>query len=397
MRGIVLCLIGCLCMPGSHFRAQSSNGALIEQLFQEGEKALVQGRYDEAARAYEQLRQMDPKTAEIHGRLGLIYFQQRKFAEAVPALRQALKLKPSLPNTDSLLAMSLAELGRLTEALPGLQNGFRRSSDSALKRQLGLQLQRAYTGLQRDREAVEVALELTRLYPEDPEVLYHSGRIYGNYAYLAMRRLSQIAPDSVWLRQAAGDNYESQGRYELAIREYRAVLALDARRPGIHFRLGRVFLARSTHPDSQAEAMKEFEQELQIDPTNANAAYELAEIHRKSGNLDHARRLFETALSYYPEFEEALIGLGRVLIAQGKPERALPLLGQATSLNPSNEVTHYQLAQAHKALGHAAQQQKALAEFRRLRSQKAGSTKPERNVFLLSEATKQQLDQEATP
>jgi hypothetical protein len=41
----------------------------------------------------------------------------------------------------------------------------------------GLQLQRAYTGLRQDDKAVEVALELTRAFPKDPEVLYHAGRL----------------------------------------------------------------------------------------------------------------------------------------------------------------------------------------------------------------------------
>src|SRR5918911_981458 len=53
-----------------------------------------------------------PATAEVHARLGLIYFQERKFAEAIAALREAIRLKPGLPKLDTLLAMSLSELGR---------------------------------------------------------------------------------------------------------------------------------------------------------------------------------------------------------------------------------------------------------------------------------------------
>jgi tetratricopeptide (TPR) repeat protein len=87
--------------------AAATLGAQAERYFEEGEKALAEKRYDEAAKAYEKLRQLDPGTAEVHARLGLIYFQQGRFTLAVPALRQALKLKPKLANTDVLLAMSL--------------------------------------------------------------------------------------------------------------------------------------------------------------------------------------------------------------------------------------------------------------------------------------------------
>src|SRR5438094_8976173 len=178
--------------------------------------------------------------AEVHANLGAIYFQERKFDKAVPALRQAINLNPRLVKSVTLLAISLSELGRYSEALPGLEKGFHASSDSAVKRMCGLQLERTYTGMQRHDKAMEVAIELNRLYPEDPEVLYHTGRLFGDVAYQTMRKLSWVAPDSVWLHQAAGEAHESQGHYDLASGEYRKVLSMDPRRPGIHFRLGRV-------------------------------------------------------------------------------------------------------------------------------------------------------------
>ena len=391
---MLLKLVIFLCLSAPCVLAQQPNTDLMQRYAQEGERALAEHRYDDAAKAYEKLRDLAPKTAEIHARLGLIYYQQKNFTQAVPALRQALKLKPTLANLDVLLAMSLSELGHYEEALPGLQKGYKQSADPALKRSSGLQLQRAYTGLQQDSKAVEVALELTRLYPNDPEVLYYAGRLFANYAYLTTVKLAEVAPTSLWMRLAKGETYESQGYYDLAVKEYREVLALDTKRAGIHFRIGRALLSRSqpsgSEADSWAEAAKEFEEELRLDPTNANAAYELGEIQRKSGQFDKAREYFEIALKYYPEFEEAQVGLGRVLISLGKPDQALPLLRKAVSLNPEDEVAHYQLSQAHKALGNVAEQQKELAEFQRIRNQKSRQQEPA--TFSPRQVTKQQLD-----
>src|SRR5262249_34784453 len=154
---------------------------------------------------FEKLRELSPGTPEVHAKLGLVYFQQRDFARAVPALRQALKLNPALPKADVLLAMSLSELGQFKEALPGLQKGFRQKTDPTMRRLAGLQLLRAHTGLGQDASAVEVALELSRSFPDDPEVLYHSGRLFANYAYLQTMKLSRVAPSSVWMHQAAGE------------------------------------------------------------------------------------------------------------------------------------------------------------------------------------------------
>ena len=103
-------------------------------------------RYDEAERIYEEVLKLAPGMAEVHANLGLIYFYQRKIEQAIPALRQALRLKPTLARSGTLLAMSLSEIGQYSDALPGLERGFH-SSDPATKRMCGLQLQRAYTGL----------------------------------------------------------------------------------------------------------------------------------------------------------------------------------------------------------------------------------------------------------
>ena len=207
----VVAVAAFLCMAPVVPLAQQPTPAVLQQHAKEGERALAEGRYADAEKAYQTLLQLSPGTAEVHARLGLIYFQQGKFSAAIPPLREAIRLKPGLPNVDSLLAMSLSELGKYEEALPALEKAFSQSADPVLQRMAGLHLQRTYTGLGRDRDAVDVALRLSRLHPDDPEVLYHSGRLFANFAYLQTMRLAAVAPESVWLHLAAGEANESQG------------------------------------------------------------------------------------------------------------------------------------------------------------------------------------------
>ncbi len=353
--------------------------AVLRKYVEEGQRALAEGRYAEAEASYEKLRQLDPVTAEIQATLGVIYYQQRKYEKAVPVLRQALKLKPGLPNLDVLLAMSLAELGRHAEAMAGLEKGFRKSVDPVLKRMAGLQLQRSLTALRKDSQAMEVSLELFRLYPQDAEVLYHTGRLFGNFAYLAMRQLAAVAPDSGWRHLAAGEAHEAEGNFALAAGEYREVMRVEPGRTGMHYRLGRVLLAAK----DDAEARKEFGEELNADPSNANAAYEAGEIERKAGKLGAAREFFAQSVTTDGEFQEARVGLGRTLIALGKPAEALAHLKKAALLDSQDEIPHFHLAQVYRAAGDAAGQQRALAEFRRLRQMKGDGqplTAPRRDV-----------------
>lgn len=372
--------------------AQDNDSA--ERIAEVGQSALAAGKYSEAEKAFEQLRKLEPNIAEVHANLGLIYFQERKFEEAVPTLRQALKLKPTLVKSDNLLAMSLSEIGHYSEAVPGLDKCLHHSPDQEIQRMCGLELQRAYTGLKKDDKAVEVAMQLNRLFPNDPEILYQTGKIYGNFAFLTMEKLAQVAPNSVWKHLAAAEAHESQGSYDQAIPEYKEVLNLDPQRPGIHFRIGRSLMGRywQRHSaDDLAAAEKEFEQELQIDPANANSAYELGELRRKANRFDEAQRYFEQALQHYPDFPEAQLGLAAVLQAKKLPDQAVVHAQRAVAIDPENEVGWYRVAQIQKSLGNNAEQEKAMAEYRRLhdRSSQQHGLEP---VFSPREVTRQEVE-----
>jgi predicted Zn-dependent protease len=255
----------------------------------------------------------------------------------------------------------------------------------------GLQLLRAYSNLGRDADAVQTSLELNKLYPDDAEVLYHTGRIYGNFAYLTMEKLQTAAPDSIWMLQARGEANESQKNYDAAIAAFNQVLSLDPHRPGIHYRMGRIYLARFTEnqkPEDRDAAIREFNAELEVDPSSGNAAYELASLAAQSGDRSKARLGYEAVLERFPDFEDALVGLGGVLLDEQAAQSAVAPLEKATKLRPDDEVAWYRLAQAERAAGNREAQQRALAEFRKLHSSTpVGLRKPSET----QEVTPQQL------
>ena len=376
--------------------AQTGNDDQAAQYAAAGQQALAQGHYADAQAAFEKLAKLDPDVAEIHATLGAIYFKQREYEHAVKEVRTAQKLKPGLPRLDNLLGLSLSELDRYSEALPLLDKCFKQA-DPEGRRMCGLQLLRAYTGLSRDADAVETALALNKLCPDDPEVLYHTGRIYGNFAYIVMEKLHDKAPGSIWMLQAQGEANESQKNYEAAIIAFNHVLTLDPRRPGIHYRLGRIYLSRfrdTQKPEDRDAAVREFTAELAVDPGNGNASYELANIQANLGNLEEAARQFESVLQRFPDFEEALVGLGGVDLEAHNPKAAVPLLERATKLNSDDEVAWYRLAQADRATGNKEGQLKALAAFKALHSSTPGT---HRKPNAGDEITPQQLDPAASP
>ncbi|MGB6691630.1 MAG: tetratricopeptide repeat protein [Terracidiphilus sp.] len=393
--GVLLALM-CFLPPAAQPQAGASDDA-ADRYATEGRQALAAGNYSEASTDFGQLEKLHPEVAEVHATLAAIYFKLREYEPAATEVREAQRLKPGLPRLDSLLGLSLSELGRFEEALPHLEKGFKQTADPDTRRMCGLQLLRAYTGLGRDADAVETALALNRFFPDDPEVLYHTGRIYGNFAYIVMEKLHDKAPDSVWMLQAQGEANESQKDYDAAIIAFNHLLQIDPNRPGIHYRLGRVHLARfrdSQKPEDRDAAAREFTAELAVDPGNGNAAYELAVMAQEQGNLDQARAQFEQVIRRFPDFEEALVGLGGVCLDSQKPEQGVAPLERATRINPYDEVAWYRLAQAERATGNREAQQKALAAFQRLHSSSPGAL---RNPNAADEITPQKLGAGAAP
>jgi tetratricopeptide (TPR) repeat protein len=360
-----------------------------------GQKAMASGHYEEARQNFEQLAKLDPNIAEVHATLVAIYFKLRQYDLSAREVRTAQKLKPSLPRLDSLMGLSLAELNQFDEALPLVEKGFRQTADPEIRRMCGLQLLRAYPGLKRDSDAVETSLALNKLYPDDPEVLYHTGRIYGSFAYTVMTRLKDDAPGSIWTLQAQGELHEAQKEYEEAIFTFNHILELDPRRPGIHYRLGRVYLSRfrdGQKSEDREAAQREFMAELTIDPGNGNASYELASIQTDLGNLDEATKLYEQIVERYPDFEEALVGLGGVYLDSQKPTQALEVLERAIKLNPKDDIAWYRIARADRATGNKEGQQKALATFQEL-----SKAKPLHKPVADEEVTPQHIDPEVQP
>src|SRR5207244_10237139 len=89
----------------------------------------------------------------------------------------------------------------------------------------------------------------------DPEVRFQAGKIMRELAERRFADLERVAPESASVRELAGRQFELRGKLPEALREYRAAIAKDPARPGLHFEAGNI-LWRMRELDASAEELR---------------------------------------------------------------------------------------------------------------------------------------------
>ncbi len=355
-----------LVIPGLGQNAPPS-AAAVQTHFQNAQTALAAGDYHRAASEFEAMLKLDPNRAEVHANLGTVYYAQGRFPEATVSFEKARRLKPSLKGLDIFQGMSLARQNQSTGALPYLEKGFADPASAQWRLEAGLLLAAIYQQTGSTEKLVAAIATLQSENPKNPEVLYLAYRVYSSLGARAVSALAKEAPDSARLRQLTAELMETEGDFAGAVTQYRRALELEPKLPGGHRALGVALMNSVNDEATRAEALRQFELELQENPSDAYSEYQIGEIMWLANRPDEALRRFQKAVQLQPQFPDALIAAGKALTAAGRIDEALAALRQAESLDPSNEVVHYRLAQVLQKKGDRQAAEKELAEFRRYR------------------------------
>lgn len=268
--------------------------------------------------------------------------------------------KSSDPAAAVTQALDLAEKGQCREALPGLRKGMSHVGDKELRFEVGVAQARCGMSLNDLGVTVEAVAYLNREFPRDPRVLYVTTHYLSELANRASQELASTAPQSKEAMELDAEGYESQGKWDDAITEYKAILEKDPKTPGIHYRLGRIILSKSSTPTSVDDAKKEFEAEISLHPEDAPSEFMLGDIARQAQQWDDAVEHFSRATKIDPGFAEAYLGLGIALNALQKYPNAIAALEPYVKMEPSDPAGHYQLAIAY---GRTGRQQDASREM----------------------------------
>ena len=170
--------------------------------------------------------------------------------------------------------------------------------------------------------AMSEAIRAQRKFPDHPEIQF----LFGVASYyiteihftkLALRNLREVEPDGARVLLIEGMLYRKQGQTEDATRAF-----TEAAKRGV--------------PDARLL---------------------LGILYKEAGDFVGAEREYRAAERLNPRNGQLLLELGKLLLAHGSVNEALPRLLKAVQYMPTNSAVHYQLGLAYARLG-----QKAKAE-----------------------------------
>ena len=285
------------------------------------------------------------------------------------AARASLEKAQNDPQGRLFLALTRAATGGCEAAVPELS---RAAGASENRRLAGLALAQCHIAAKRFADAGPVVAQLEKDFPNDADVLYVSADYHMKAWNDAIYRMYQKVPASYRVDQLSAEVFETQGKYTEAIAEYRKAIEKNPKAIDLHYRLGRALLQQSHDPAALAQARKEFEAELALNPSDAVAEYQVGQTLAAEQKKAQAAPHFERAAELRSDFAEALIAVAKLRSDAKRYAEAITLLERAVKLQPRNETARYNLMMVYRNAGRTADAQREKAELDKLQKPPEG-------------------------
>ena len=292
-------------------------------------------------------QELAPAESQIPGlplRVGLMFLDNERYAEALAHLQQAEAQGP--PSFELFEAMGAADynLNRYAEATQALTRAL---EFNAKFPQTYFILGKSYAA-QNDARAIGNFQECVKLDPSRDdawEALSQEMAKHRADATPIFTRYAQDFPQKPLAHLLLGEAYFNQAQYLKAIGEFQKAAALAPKLGRAHYSIG----LADKNMGRYREAKEQFQQALALDPGLFLADYHLADILSGEGDYEQSIRLLTKAVELNPQYAEGYAKLGEDYFRQKDYARAEQYLKQAVQLQPDDAQAHFLLSRVYIA------------------------------------------------
>lgn len=366
---VLLCVVlipgvlSCFCQSSSNRQRE------IESHARKAAEFLKENNPELAAPEFKAIVALDPNNVDARGNFGVMLFFQGAYADAIPQLRVALRLKPTLWKIQALLGIAERRTGDTEAGRHDLEQAFPKVQEIRIRIESGMELIETYTGTGDLDKAGAIVGVLRKLDPTNQAVLYSAYRIYSDLAAESILSLSLVDPNSARMHQAMAHELAKRGNFAESIENYRAALKIDPQLLGLHFELAETLGTLST-TEGWGEAEKEYEAALQVNPSDEQAECRLGDIALRRGDLKGANARYNRAIQLQPADPEANIGLAKLFMTMDQPQKAEPLLLHALQMDPTRALAHFRLSTVYRQTGRTSDAKRELEEYQKYKELK---------------------------
>ena len=369
-RSIVRLLSFCLFIFSLNAAPQSSESR-VESLYNEARSAEAGGDREAAIAKYQQILKISPRLGPAYNNLGALYFKQGQLTNAAAALDRGLQVDPTTSSASALLGITLFRMGDYQKARPHLETAVKANPND---NNAEFTLVNDLTKLGEFEAAAPHLQALAKREPNNQHIWYLLGKLYLQLGQIALGKVNEIDPNSVWAHQISAELMEDMKNYDGAIVEWKKAIDAAPQQAGVHFKLGDLYWSLSQWDN----ATEQFMLEKAIDPKNCMVDWKLGDtLLQKSVEPEQALADIDKALAACPGLNEARADRGKVLLKLHREAEALPELLPAEKANPDEPSTHFMLAQAYRATGRSQDAATEMRTFSEL-EQKARAATAER-------------------
>ena len=136
-------------------------------------------------------------------------------------------------------------------------------------------------------------------------------------------------PENALQRLNQGKNLLAEGRYDAAIQEFEAAIAIDRNLVDAYYQRGNAYRDKGDID----RAIADYAQAIRMNPNYANAYNTRGELYRSRNDFERAISDFSEAIRLNPNFALAYLNRGRA--NRGDLDRAFADFNQALRLNPN--------------------------------------------------------------
>ena len=158
----------------------------------------------------------------------------------------------------------------------------------------------------------------------------------------AVEKCIKTQPDNPHLYFMLGNNQFKEEDFAAAIASYKKAIELDSE----YFWVYKKLAVTLTELGKLDEAIRIYQEFLNLQPDNPEISCHLGNVYRKQGNLDKAINAYRKAININSKYLGAYINLANTLIQHKQLEEAIQVCHQAIELKPEKSTSYRILGNA---------------------------------------------------